>query len=886
MRSPPSATTIALGSPRGPAATSFDVAASRFRDFFAELSRAFVERDDLLTQISLALLAREHVLMTGPPGTAKSGVATAVLGRILDETTGKPSLFARQFTESTVQTDLIGPIDFKTLMATGRTEHFTDQGMLGAVHAFLDEVLDGRDMLLRTTLNVLNERELKQGTKVTSGIIECALMTTNRYLAEVLESSRDTLLAFVDRIAFVAFVPKGFGAPTSMGRVLRSQLGGARSLGWKSVLTIQDLDVLQSVTEKVGMDDALCDSLEQLMTFVETDLAAATRADPTFIPTRYLSTRTAVRLGKVLRAACVLDRIRGTERPLEVTIEDFERLRLSMLLSGPPPEHLASLLSRETDARERRQLSIMRTEREIFDRALARLPKPKKSQKKAPKGPDVSVLARAVEKAKPAGDTKALLETTAQIASAVESGAPGADQARALLDETVASLSERAVRGGLLAGAGPGLGAPGQEARDVAAALAELADGLEKSAGTARPIGRWLRGRAISLLDEAAALSTLKVGARLDASMPVDATLKDYAAQADQVLCELEALADARARLERLGADGVDSGVAAVARERALARVEDEVCEIMDTAFRDAISDALGRLSAAKLGAILAALGPTLARIDLLGERLVAVGAARGRLKARVVGPRVKPLLTAAFERLDAADRMELVDQIGDLCEELERGGLANVLLTQELLEMAAASLVKRERKRPRAVTPTADVGGYRALRAAEQRVSLAYTMVEAASRIKEPRIAPASPPDAALAELTRASFALPGELRGMMGRLDLERIARAIDQLEAFWRPLREVAARALEKGELAPVGEAIDRLGSSQFFHVTRDEGALLRFSLEARVVGEVFPEASAEAAALRARIDELEVASSQALQSLRVARADLGWKDVLAP
>ena len=34
----------------------------------------------------------------------------------------------------------------------------------------------------------------------------------------------------------------------------------------------------------------------QLMTFVETDLAAATRADPTFIPTRYLSTRAAVRL--------------------------------------------------------------------------------------------------------------------------------------------------------------------------------------------------------------------------------------------------------------------------------------------------------------------------------------------------------------------------------------------------------------------------------------------------------------------------------------------------------------------------------------------------------------------------------------------------------------
>ena len=33
------------------------------------------------------------------------------------------------------------------------------------------------------------------------------------YLAEILEGSRDTLLAFVDRIAFVAFMPRGFADP-------------------------------------------------------------------------------------------------------------------------------------------------------------------------------------------------------------------------------------------------------------------------------------------------------------------------------------------------------------------------------------------------------------------------------------------------------------------------------------------------------------------------------------------------------------------------------------------------------------------------------------------------------------------------------------------------
>src|ERR1700744_333864 len=241
-----------------------EAAASRFRGFFNELGRTFVERDDLLAQIALALLSREHVLMTGPPGTAKSGVAAAVLGRIVDERTGKPSVFARQFTESTVQTDLVGPIDFKTLMQTGRTEHFTDEGMLGAVHAFLDEVLDGRDMLLRTTLNVLQERELKQGTKTTAGQIECALMTTNRYLAEALEGSRETLLAFVDRIAFVSFVPKGFSDSDSLGRVVRSQIGGSRR-PLTSLLTIQDLDVLQAIAARVVVGDALCASLCTLL---------------------------------------------------------------------------------------------------------------------------------------------------------------------------------------------------------------------------------------------------------------------------------------------------------------------------------------------------------------------------------------------------------------------------------------------------------------------------------------------------------------------------------------------------------------------------------------------------------------------------------------------
>ena len=63
---------------------------------------------------------------------------------------------------------------------------------------------------------------------------------------------------------------------------------------------------------------------------------AAVRADPSFVPTRYFSTRTAVRSGRVLRALCVYDWIFGNRsREMQVLPNDLPGLRLNLLLSGP-----------------------------------------------------------------------------------------------------------------------------------------------------------------------------------------------------------------------------------------------------------------------------------------------------------------------------------------------------------------------------------------------------------------------------------------------------------------------------------------------------------------------------------------------------------------------
>ncbi len=345
-------------------------AGSAFVAFFDELRGVFLERETLFAQIELALLAREHVLVTGPPGTAKSAIASAVLSRILDARTGKPSLFARQLSESTVQTDLLGPVDFKVLTETGRTEYLTEDGMLGATHAFLDEVFDGRDMLLRSILNVLHERELKEGRRVTAGQIECAVMTTNRYLSEVLARSPELLLAFADRLSFVCFVPKSFARRGSRAAMLSRASRGQRPQ-LRSTLTLQQLDELQHQVEQVRVEGDLLEAVELLSDELERELLAQVAKLPEYVPTKYFSQRSVVKALWALKAAVVRDRLyRRPARALVAEPADLEQLRYFFLLGGPPPGESEVLLSAAADPRERAQLEIIRVEQEAFDAVL------------------------------------------------------------------------------------------------------------------------------------------------------------------------------------------------------------------------------------------------------------------------------------------------------------------------------------------------------------------------------------------------------------------------------------------------------------------------------------------------------------------------------------
>lgn len=830
----------------------------RFRSFFLDVQERFFEREDALAQVGLAVLGKQHVLITGPPGTAKSALSTTVLGNIVDHGSGEPSLFARQFTESTVQTDLVGPLDFKTLMESGRSEHFTDEGMLGAVHAFLDEVLDGRDMLLRSTLNVLHERELKQGTKTTKGLIECALMTTNRYLAEVIEQSRETLLAFIDRIAFVSFVPKGFSEPESLVALLgQLQRGGQRRP--LPLLTIQDLDLLQELVDDVEVPEHCHRALVDFLQRFEAELAAATRADPSFVPTRYVSTRTAVRTAQLLKVICVYDWVMGDgTRDLRVRHSDFERLRLTLLLSGPTPAQLPTLLSRETDPRERRQLTILQTERRIFDSVLEAMP-----QEPAPEPPQVVRAPSIVGlRNKTIEDQIAVCE---RLTKAAAEPGPRGRKARGRLREATSIVAYQALSSGLQAGL------EDQDGRLAVNNLMRLASHFDGVHHSARELAPWLRSRALQVLE--AQLEVSSATADVAREITESAPSAESARQVGDA--QLERLVHHAQVRSALIAGGATPGPrTSEIWSAAITRVEDALVQVWEQAMLSAVEQQLTDGKGIGLDETLATLAAPLEEIDRHADRLSELGEAPSQLTSRVVGTKLLPLLRRAFEVQALTGRLEVAAAVDRLLEKLDDAEIHSAVSSDALIEWTAEALLKAE-------VPveigrhTLTYGGYREFRAAQPRVSICFAFVKVCSHVASYSDASRQQFELGLDGVRQLLTTLNDALRDRVVEADARRVTAALEFFEAWWGELRD--------GQLSPA-ERLSKVIESRINRLLDEENALMRFALEAQLIGDLFPTSKELSQQLHARLLEVNNRITSDLASMLQERADAGWQNVV--
>jgi MoxR-like ATPase len=117
----------------------------------ASLMAQFPERKDVIDGSLAAVLAGEHVLLIGPPGTAK-----AAFVRCLAPVFGG-SYFERLLTKFSTPEELFGPISLQAL-AQDRFVRLTAGKLPEAEFAFVDEIFKSNSAVLNALLSVINER--------------------------------------------------------------------------------------------------------------------------------------------------------------------------------------------------------------------------------------------------------------------------------------------------------------------------------------------------------------------------------------------------------------------------------------------------------------------------------------------------------------------------------------------------------------------------------------------------------------------------------------------------------------------------------------------------------------------------------------------------------
>ena len=136
------------------------------------LSSGLLEREVEVKLLLLAALTGEHLLLLGPPGTAKSELARR-LSKVCHGT-----YFERLLTRFSVPEELFGPLSMKGL-EEDRYQRQIDGYLPTAQVAFVDEIFKANSAILNALLTLLNERLFDNGAERIDVPLLCMVGASN-----------------------------------------------------------------------------------------------------------------------------------------------------------------------------------------------------------------------------------------------------------------------------------------------------------------------------------------------------------------------------------------------------------------------------------------------------------------------------------------------------------------------------------------------------------------------------------------------------------------------------------------------------------------------------------------------------------------------------------
>ncbi|WP_098892347.1 MULTISPECIES: AAA family ATPase [Streptomyces] len=123
--------------------------AARLRKICDEVSDRFYERADVVRTLVVALLAGQHSLVLGPPGTAKSEIARELTGRV-----DGAAYWEILLSKFTAPTRMFGPVDVAALTRGEYRQVYEGRATTAHV-AFIDEIFKCSTAALNETLGYL-----------------------------------------------------------------------------------------------------------------------------------------------------------------------------------------------------------------------------------------------------------------------------------------------------------------------------------------------------------------------------------------------------------------------------------------------------------------------------------------------------------------------------------------------------------------------------------------------------------------------------------------------------------------------------------------------------------------------------------------------------------
>jgi MoxR-like ATPase len=159
---------------------------AQFQEVARILNAHFLDKQEIIRLLVVSAIAGEHMVIIGPPGTAKSAIIR-MFARLIDA-----RYFEYLLTRFTEPNELFGPVDIKEFRE-GRYVRRSENMLPSAEIVFLDEIFKSNSAILNSLLTIINERKFTSGPQVTD------VPLISLYAASNEAPNDDNLSAMFDR---------------------------------------------------------------------------------------------------------------------------------------------------------------------------------------------------------------------------------------------------------------------------------------------------------------------------------------------------------------------------------------------------------------------------------------------------------------------------------------------------------------------------------------------------------------------------------------------------------------------------------------------------------------------------------------------------------------